>query len=218
MMYYSAIYSGQHVEIRANISLLIQVIGPNNMFELKVFLVHSGFKFHKPRAKFQCYDRHGVSMFYCSCFPAMIHPKNGIFDQIRQTMSWSLGGSYDGSNIYLPPETCCSQFVISFSPFSRFPLCNFLGCYLTKSLLLDSVLKKHPSKFVGCCLANPAEDGSGVKQLEHLVLKVFGESNPIIMSCFNQWNHFDMESFLMLGWLSSSSIQSIFMAIWSTGI
>ncbi|XP_034680856.1 4-sulfomuconolactone hydrolase [Vitis riparia] len=37
--------------------------------------------------------------------------------------------------------------------------------------LVTSVLKKHPSKFVGCCLANPAEDGSGVKQLEHLVLK-----------------------------------------------
>lgn len=37
----------------------------------------------------------------------------------------------------------------------------------------DSVLKKYPSKFVGCCLANPAEDGSGVKQLENLILKVF---------------------------------------------
>ncbi|XAR48208.1 4-sulfomuconolactone hydrolase [Bertholletia excelsa] len=36
---------------------------------------------------------------------------------------------------------------------------------------VTSVLKKYPSKFVGCCLANPAEDGSGVKQLEHLVLK-----------------------------------------------
>ncbi|XP_052187809.1 uncharacterized protein LOC127798341 isoform X2 [Diospyros lotus] len=36
---------------------------------------------------------------------------------------------------------------------------------------VTSVLKKHPSKFVGCCLANPAEDGSGVKQLENLVLK-----------------------------------------------
>ncbi|GJT25966.1 4-sulfomuconolactone hydrolase [Tanacetum coccineum] len=32
------------------------------------------------------------------------------------------------------------------------------------------VLKKHPSKFVGCCLANPAEDGSGIQQLEHLIL------------------------------------------------
>ncbi|KAJ0717778.1 hypothetical protein HanLR1_Chr08g0262981 [Helianthus annuus] len=37
------------------------------------------------------------------------------------------------------------------------------------------VLKKHPSKFVGCCLANPAEDGSGVQQLEHLILEVFLE-------------------------------------------
>ncbi|KAL8255156.1 hypothetical protein R6Q59_033377 [Mikania micrantha] len=36
---------------------------------------------------------------------------------------------------------------------------------------VTSVLKKHPSKFVGCCLANPAEDGSGVQQLEHLVLE-----------------------------------------------
>ncbi|KAK9934324.1 hypothetical protein M0R45_021473 [Rubus argutus] len=37
--------------------------------------------------------------------------------------------------------------------------------------LVASVLKKYPSKFVGCCLANPAEDGSGVKQLENLILK-----------------------------------------------
>ncbi|KAF8408449.1 hypothetical protein HHK36_007602 [Tetracentron sinense] len=37
--------------------------------------------------------------------------------------------------------------------------------------LVTSVLKGYPSKFVGCCLANPAEDGSGLKQLEHLVLK-----------------------------------------------
>ncbi|CAH2059263.1 unnamed protein product, partial [Thlaspi arvense] len=37
--------------------------------------------------------------------------------------------------------------------------------------LVTSVLKKYPSKFVGCCLANPAEDGSGIKQLENLVLE-----------------------------------------------
>ncbi|XP_044490153.1 uncharacterized protein LOC123214449 [Mangifera indica] len=37
--------------------------------------------------------------------------------------------------------------------------------------LVTSVLKKYPTKFVGCCLANPAEDGSGIKQLEQLVLK-----------------------------------------------
>ncbi|CAK9144349.1 unnamed protein product [Ilex paraguariensis] len=36
---------------------------------------------------------------------------------------------------------------------------------------VTSVLKKYPSKFVGCCLANPAEDGSGVGQLERLILK-----------------------------------------------
>ncbi|XP_016454903.1 uncharacterized protein LOC107779076 isoform X2 [Nicotiana tabacum] len=36
---------------------------------------------------------------------------------------------------------------------------------------VTSVLKKFPTKFVGCCLANPAEDGSGIKQLEDLVLK-----------------------------------------------
>lgn len=39
--------------------------------------------------------------------------------------------------------------------------------------IFDSVLKKYPSKFVGCCLANPAEDGSGIKELESLVLEVF---------------------------------------------
>ncbi|XP_072980630.1 uncharacterized protein [Typha angustifolia] len=37
--------------------------------------------------------------------------------------------------------------------------------------LVTSVLKRHPSKFTGCCLANPAEDGSGIKQFEHLVVK-----------------------------------------------
>ncbi|ONI29911.1 hypothetical protein PRUPE_1G221700 [Prunus persica] len=37
--------------------------------------------------------------------------------------------------------------------------------------LVTSVLKKYPSKFVGCCLANPTEDGSGVKQLERLILQ-----------------------------------------------
>ncbi|KAJ8574366.1 hypothetical protein K7X08_026171 [Anisodus acutangulus] len=36
---------------------------------------------------------------------------------------------------------------------------------------VTSALKKFPSKFVGCCLANPAEDGSGIKLLEDLVLK-----------------------------------------------
>ncbi|XP_064969358.1 uncharacterized protein LOC135615156 [Musa acuminata AAA Group] len=37
--------------------------------------------------------------------------------------------------------------------------------------LVTSVLKRHPSKFIGCCLANPAEDGTGIRQLEDLVLK-----------------------------------------------
>ncbi|TKY64925.1 4-sulfomuconolactone hydrolase [Spatholobus suberectus] len=36
---------------------------------------------------------------------------------------------------------------------------------------VTSVLKKYPTKFVGCCLANPADDGSGLKQFEDLVLK-----------------------------------------------
>lgn len=43
---------------------------------------------------------------------------------------------------------------------------------LSKHHFWDSVLKKHPSKFVGCCLANPADDGTGLQQLEHLVLEV----------------------------------------------
>ncbi|GAB2241960.1 hypothetical protein Droror1_Dr00018735 [Drosera rotundifolia] len=36
--------------------------------------------------------------------------------------------------------------------------------------LVTSVLKRYPAKFVGCCLANPAEDGNGIKQLEDLIL------------------------------------------------
>ncbi|KAI4336547.1 hypothetical protein L6164_015062 [Bauhinia variegata] len=37
--------------------------------------------------------------------------------------------------------------------------------------LVTSVLKKYPTKFFGCCLANPADDGSGLQQFEDLVLK-----------------------------------------------
>ncbi|XP_078433954.1 catalytic/ hydrolase [Wolffia australiana] len=36
---------------------------------------------------------------------------------------------------------------------------------------VTSVLKKYPSKFIGCCLANPSDSGSGVALLEQLVLK-----------------------------------------------
>ncbi|XP_027350017.1 uncharacterized protein LOC113861414 [Abrus precatorius] len=36
---------------------------------------------------------------------------------------------------------------------------------------VTSVLKKYPTKFVGCCLANPADDGSGLEQFEHHVVK-----------------------------------------------
>ncbi|KAF0924963.1 hypothetical protein E2562_015029 [Oryza meyeriana var. granulata] len=41
--------------------------------------------------------------------------------------------------------------------------------------LVTSVLKKYPSKFIGCCLANPADDGSGIKQLEHLIVQMTNE-------------------------------------------
>ncbi|KAK9675361.1 hypothetical protein RND81_11G002700 [Saponaria officinalis] len=36
---------------------------------------------------------------------------------------------------------------------------------------VTSVLRRYPRKFAGCCLANPAEDGSGIKHLENLVTK-----------------------------------------------
>ncbi|KAK7295665.1 hypothetical protein RJT34_18576 [Clitoria ternatea] len=36
---------------------------------------------------------------------------------------------------------------------------------------VTSILKKYPTKFVGCCLANPADDGSGLKQFEDVVVK-----------------------------------------------
>ncbi|KAL0357732.1 UNVERIFIED_CONTAM: hypothetical protein Scaly_1458900 [Sesamum calycinum] len=36
---------------------------------------------------------------------------------------------------------------------------------------VTSVLRQYPSKFIGCCLANPAEDGTGIKQLEDLISK-----------------------------------------------
>jgi predicted TIM-barrel fold metal-dependent hydrolase len=31
------------------------------------------------------------------------------------------------------------------------------------------VLQKYPSKFVGCCLADPTDGGGGVKELQRLV-------------------------------------------------
>jgi hypothetical protein len=37
---------------------------------------------------------------------------------------------------------------------------------------LNSVLKKYSSKNLECLVANPADDGSGIKQLEELVLQV----------------------------------------------
>lgn len=36
---------------------------------------------------------------------------------------------------------------------------------------VTSVLKKYPFKFVGCCLANPTEDGKGIVEFENLILK-----------------------------------------------
>ncbi|CAN1794451.1 hypothetical protein LINPERHAP1_LOCUS20300 [Linum perenne] len=46
--------------------------------------------------------------------------------------------------------------------------------------LLTSVLKKYPTKFVGCCLANPAEDKTGIKQLEQLVLEMTNEVGKLL--------------------------------------
>ncbi|GMN49295.1 hypothetical protein TIFTF001_018461 [Ficus carica] len=46
-----------------------------------------------------------------------------------------------------------------------------LMVHLFDHSLVASVLKSYPSKFVGCCLAKPDEDGSGVKHLEDLVSK-----------------------------------------------
>ncbi|KAI3983433.1 hypothetical protein MKX01_038853 [Papaver californicum] len=46
----------------------------------------------------------------------------------------------------------------------------------------NTVLKKYQSKFVGCCLANPAEDGSGIKQLEDLILKMTNEVGRALFS------------------------------------
>ncbi|XP_031490305.1 uncharacterized protein LOC116257568 [Nymphaea colorata] len=37
--------------------------------------------------------------------------------------------------------------------------------------LVTSALRRHPTKFVGCCLANPADDGAGIRQLEYLVIE-----------------------------------------------
>lgn len=54
-------------------------------------------------------------------------------------------------------------------------------------------MKKYPSKFVGCCLANPAEDGCGIKQLEILVLEVF----PIALPSEISYVHHIYLSFLV---------------------
>lgn len=90
------------------------------------------------------------------------------------------------------------------------------GILLLLICSLDSVLKKYPNKFVGCCLANPADDGCGLKHFEDLVLKVQW------MICFYQISDFVRKhlkfSFLcVLGWLSCCSIQPIFVAVRGKG-
>ena len=50
-------------------------------------------------------------------------------------------------------------------------------------MYFNSVIKKYQSKFVGCALANPAEDGSGVKQLGQLVLEVFSKCHNLQKWC-----------------------------------
>lgn len=63
---------------------------------------------------------------------------------------------------------------------------------------LGSVLKKYPSKFIGCCLANPAEDGTGVKELENLILKVFETFNVMLIRFyFGAFKKLPWQSFLL---------------------
>ncbi|CAN1186735.1 hypothetical protein LINPERHAP2_LOCUS38291, partial [Linum perenne] len=40
-------------------------------------------------------------------------------------------------------------------------------------------IKLYPTKFVGCCLANPVEDKTGIKQLEQLVLEITNEAREL---------------------------------------
>nr|XP_027097710.1 uncharacterized protein LOC113717203 isoform X4 [Coffea arabica] len=47
---------------------------------------------------------------------------------------------------------------------------------------VTSVLKKYPSKFVGCCLANPTEDGKGIEEFENLILKMTNDIGKAIFS------------------------------------
>jgi hypothetical protein len=49
--------------------------------------------------------------------------------------------------------------------YSGKPYCLFL-------LVQCSVMKRYPGKFVGCCLANPAEGGDGIFEMERLVNEV----------------------------------------------
>lgn len=81
-------------------------------------------------------------------------------------------------------------------------------------------MKKYPTKFVGCCLANPADDGIGIKHLEELVTHVRKEKkilNPFIKHNFARaMNSLNEILFIfvsmMTGWFSCSSFQSISMA------
>jgi predicted TIM-barrel fold metal-dependent hydrolase len=45
---------------------------------------------------------------------------------------------------------------------------------------VSSVLQKYPSKFVGCCLADPTDGGGGVKELQRLVEDV-GFQNLLLL-------------------------------------
>lgn len=57
-----------------------------------------------------------------------------------------------------------------------------LAFKLSKHHFWDSVLKKHPSELAGCCLANPADDGTGIQQPEHLVLEVVKKNSFFFFS------------------------------------
>ncbi|CAN1768666.1 hypothetical protein LINPERHAP1_LOCUS10758 [Linum perenne] len=58
------------------------------------------------------------------------------------------------------------------------PINHKFNHYLLTRLYVYQI-KLYPTKFVGCCLANPVEDKTGIKQLEQLVLEITNEAREL---------------------------------------
>lgn len=97
--------------------------------------------------------------------------------------------SWEQFAVTISENLCCSSYRST-------NFCTlFITCYA--KLTIYSILRTYPTKFIGCCLANPAEDGSGVQQLENLILKVFTRSLAIRLAVLSNRNRILSQNFYL---------------------